>query len=592
MRRNMSLFALLTLTTALNFCGVVLAQTSEPTVLARYEDQTSSAHAEPAQMAGKPGIAVVFTGTDDLHYYAKAETAAGGYNLTITAQAESVTFGTPVFPQWVYFRDLDGSNVEVYVGDFSVFVPIDTPMDTISKLPVAVTVSGIACTSKVCLPPFEQSLQTTIDPSQAASWPQISIEQTAHEETQSKDKVVEGASYTTPIALILAVVVGLMFNIMPCVLPVIPLIITRLLDQAKQGRSRSMALGAVFCGGIIAFFAALAVFNIVLQLVYGRVFQWGDHFRNPAFVMAMSLLMMVLGLFMFDVFTIGVPSSVAGKAGGGKGAGGAFGMGFLAALLSTPCSFGVLAGIFAWAQTQPLPLSTLAFILMGVGMAIPYAVLVSMPSLLARLPRPGTWMEIVRKAMGFVLLVIAVKLLGALPRERLINVLYYSLVLSFALWMWGGWVNFATATGRKWAVRIAALVIAISAGWALLPEKTKLVDWQDYDPAMIAQAREEGTPILIKFTADWCTTCSWVDKAVYQRKNIADLIEQKGILAVKGDTTLASEQATIDLADTNKYNEPGVPVTVLHLPDSQDVHLRGVISRQDLKEVLDDLPDR
>jgi thiol:disulfide interchange protein DsbD len=295
---------------------------------------------------------------------------------------------------------------------------------------------------------------------------------------------------------------------------------------------------------------------------------------------------------MFDVFTIGIPSSVTSKAGSGKGAAGAFGMGFLAALLSTPCSFGILAGVFAWAQTQPLPLSTLAFILMGVGMAIPYAILVSVPSLLASLPRPGTWMEIVRKSMGFILLIIAVKLIGALGKDRLVDLLYYSVILSFCLWMWGGWVGFSTAAAKKWTVRIIALAIAVTAGWMLLPEKTELISWQEYDAVRIAQARREQQPVLIKFTADWCTSCSWVDKTVYQRKEVAELINQKGILAIKADTTKLNFPATIDLADKNKYNEPGVPVTVVFLPDGSKIHIRGLMSKNDLKKVLDKVPDK
>ena len=98
-------------------------------------------------------------------------------------------------------------------------------------------------------------------------------------------------------------------------------------------------------------------------------------------------------------------------------------------------------------------------ILMGAGMALPYAILVSVPSLLAKLPKPGTWMEIIRKSMGFVLLVVAVKLIGSLPKERVVSVLYYSVILSFCVWMWGGWVGFGTARGKKWTVRLIAVVI-------------------------------------------------------------------------------------------------------------------------------------
>jgi len=84
------------------------------------------------------------------------------------------------------------------------------------------------------------------------------------------------------------------------------------------------------------------------------------------------------------------------------------------------------------AQTQTPVMSLLVFALMGVGMALPYAIIVLVPSLLNKLPRPGDWMEHIRKAMGFILLLIAVKLLGALPKERLVDALFYAVILSSA----------------------------------------------------------------------------------------------------------------------------------------------------------------
>ena len=92
------------------------------------------------------------------------------------------------------------------------------------------------------------------------------------------------------------------------------------------------------------------------------------------------------------------------------------------------------------------------------------------------------------------------------------------------------------------------------------------------------------------FTAKWCANCSVVDKLVYKQKDIADLIKQKGILAVIADTTVADALATIDLVE--KYKEPGtLPVTILQLPDTDQKKLRGIISKDDIKQALKDLPD-
>ncbi|MBW8039561.1 MAG: DUF255 domain-containing protein [Planctomycetes bacterium] len=567
---------------------------SGPIELARDKNESSSAFLSPARMSDKPGIAVIFEGTDDLHYYASEETAPAGYRLKLEAKSDSFTFGDVVYPQWgIFFDKALSKSVEVYSGNFSVFIPIAavsamSDADQLIKLvDVEVKVSGIACTSTICLPPFVNTLQTKIDWSQRESWKQISFETVSETKRPSA-----GPGYSVWFALCLALLAGLSLNIMPCVWPVLPLIVMRIVEQAKQGRRQSATLGLAFCLGILLFFASLATANIILQLFYGSVLQWGDQFRNPAFVAGMALLLVVLALFMFGLFTFAVPSSIATKSGSGKGYPGAIGMGLLAAVLSTPCSFGILAASFAWAQTQNLWMGTLAIMTIGLGMALPYAILTSMPALLNRLPKAGQWMEIFKQAIGFILLLIALKLIAALPEIRRTSVLYFAVVLCFCIWMWSGWVTYNTQPLRKWLIRIIALVLAFASGWAFLPAPAaELIEWQDYDAAAIETANAESRPVLVKFTADWCWNCEVVEKVVYRRKDIAELIAQKDILAIKADTTLADYPAALALK--NKYKEPGVPVTILYIPGEEEpVRLHKIFFRNKLKELLENLPSK
>lgn len=77
-------------------------------------------------------------------------------------------------------------------------------------------------------------------------------------------------------------------------------------------------------------------------------------------------------------------------------------------------------------------------------------------------------MELFKQAIGFVLLGIAVKLIGALPEMRRMGVLYFAVVLGFCIWMWGSWVSYNTKLSRKWLIRIIAIVLAVAAGWWFL----------------------------------------------------------------------------------------------------------------------------
>ena len=124
--------------------------------IARAGQEFSSARLETARMDSKAGIAVIFEGTEGLHYYASPGTApAAGFELKVEADSEDFGFAEAVFPPWGIFEDLTGKKVEVYSGRFTIFVPIiSSAVPTVDKGEVEVKISGIACTSQVCLPPF------------------------------------------------------------------------------------------------------------------------------------------------------------------------------------------------------------------------------------------------------------------------------------------------------------------------------------------------------------------------------------------------------------------------------------------------------
>ena len=564
--------------------STIIYDGNTPIELARYKLDYSNVRIKAAQRGEQIGVAVIFEGTEGLHYYADDTV---GKKLEIKAGSDSYLFGQPIFPKPATITDPTGSKIKVYAGNFIAFIPPATGFGTPSNIFVGVTISGQACTNDICLMPFERKITAIIDWTAKDSMLQLP-------DTPSSVQQPATSSTGQTASFALAFLAGLALNIMPCVWPVLPIIVMRIVTQSKHSKGRSAAMGLTFCLGILAFFAILAGANIILKVFYSTVLQWGDQFRSPTFVAAMSLLLVLLATSMFGVFTVTVPSAVSGKQTTGGGFSSSFGMGLLAAVLSTPCSFGILAAAFAWAQSQPLPAATAAIMLIGAGMAAPYAVLTAMPGLLRRLPGPGRWMELFKQAVGFVLLIIAVKLVTALPQSRTGGILYFAVVLAFCAWMWGKWVDYNTRPAKKWLVRFMAAVLAVVAGWTFLTTPAdNLIDWQDYN-TKISDSKFEisnsSSPVLLKFTADWCLICQAVDRIVYSRKDIAELIERKGVLAIKADTTEQDFPATKLLKDT--YGEPGVPVSMLFIPGkSEPARLRGILFAGKLKSLLEALPD-
>jgi len=201
-------------------------------------------------------------------------------------------------------------------------------------------------------------------------------------------------------------------------------------------------------------------------------------------------------------------------------------------------------------------------------------------------------MELFKQGLGFVLLVIAVKLIGALPRDMRVNILYYAVVLGFCVWMWGSWVSYNSRLSSKIIIRVIAVVLAAGGAMALMPAGAAAeIDWQSYDAEIIESAKAKDRPILIKFTADWCLSCQVIEKTVYGKEDIARLIKEKNVLAIKGDTTRLDQAATIALK--NIYNEPGVPVSMLFVPGEEGAAVwRGLTFAAELREKLESIDSK
>lgn len=397
--------------------------------------------------------------------------------------------------------------------------------------------------------------------------------------------------------LAMALLAGVMLNIMPCVLPVIPLKVLSLVAAAGESRRRFVTLGLAFAGGIMVFFAVLAGANIIIRLTTQGAFNWGEHFQSNGLRIAMALLVTAMAANLFGLFSVLVPNRIAAMSDGGAGRGethlSAAGAGMFTAVLSTPCSFAILTLAFAWAQLQPLWLGTLAILTIGAGMAGPYALLSAFPGLISRLPRPGKWMELFKQSMGFVLLIVAIWLLATLSQQTYpFWVAAYAVVLVYCLWMWGSWVRYDASVGAKLGIRVPAVILALAAGlWMLPTPKPPAVEFTPFNASEIVIARSQGRIVLIDFTASWCLTCKTVEELVYNDSEVAGEIKARNILAVRGDITTRDLPANKMLYDELK--EPGVPVTVLFLPGRETpIRLHGIFRKQDLLGVLREVPKR
>ncbi len=418
-----------------------------------------------------------------------------------------------------------------------------------------------------------------------------------------------GEDYGLAAGFALALLAGLILNIMPCVLPVIPLKVLGMVQQAGQSRRRFVTLGLAFAAGVVLFFAGIATVNVFLKLVLQSAFQWGEHFQSTPLRIAMAALMAVLAANLFGLFTVLAPRRAGAAEAAisqGKGHLRALGMGLLTGVLATPCSFSILAAALAFAQGQTLPVGSLAIIVIGIGMALPYAVLTALPGLVRYLPRPGRWMEIFKQTMGFAMILVALWLLSTLFHDTYpFWVAGFVVLLILSVWMW---LNFGfrisdfglktravssqsssirnpqSATRNRWAVRALAVILAVSAASIMLPPPRPLaVAFEPFDQARIDQASGDGRIVLVDFTAAWCLTCKQVEYTVYNNPEVAATISNLNVLAVKGDITTADMPAN----QLKKKFGQGIPVTVIFPPgQAKPIVLDGLFSGEHLVREL------
>ncbi len=376
------------------------------------------------------------------------------------------------------------------------------------------------------------------------------------------------------IPLIIAFAAGVILNIMPCVLPVIPIKILQLTKQAQQEHHSPMRLSLVFGFGIIFFFLAIGILAVFLK----SGFSWGQSFQSPTVIISLCLVLIVLALGMFDIYQVTVPSFIANRNMVQKGYLGALSMGFLAGILSTPCSFGILGAAVAWAQMQIPIITILAFFAIGLGMACPYFVLSCFPRLVNKVPHTGRWTEIFKEGMGFILLGVVAFLVSALPKERILSTLVFFVLFSFIVWFWGVVLEFKI--GKLVKVGRGIVIIALfMTGWSLLKPANNVLHWENLNERAQNEAMKTGKPVVIEFTADWCLNCRTVEYIVYQDKQVKDFLRNQHIPLLKGDLTEDNKYASEVLRSFS--GQTGIPFTVILKPDGKKVLLPGIFTTEE-----------
>ena len=390
-----------------------------------------------------------------------------------------------------------------------------------------------------------------------------------------------------PVSLIgtlfLALVGGLILNLMPCVFPVLGIKILGFVNQAGHDKKKVIMHGLVFALGVLLSFWSLAAVLAVLR-AGGDQLGWGFQLQSPLFVFALAAVMLVFALNMSGVFEFGLAATGVGSDLQTKsGLAGSFFTGVLATVVATPCSAPFLAPALGAALTLSTVESFAVFTAIAVGLAAPYLLLSIFPAAVKILPRPGAWMETFKQFMAFPLYATVAYLTWVLAGQTTENgslmALFGLTLIALGVWFYGRYnlpgtkpakVRFGTVTG--------ALVLALGV-WTGWPEDTAAktaaaqaagapeVVWEKWSPEAVAKLRAEGRTVYVDFTARWCATCQTNKKLVFHSDEVLRAFAAKKIVTLRGDWTNKDPAITAELA---KYQRSAVPFNVIWKPGQSE----------------------
>ncbi len=357
---------------------------------------------------------------------------------------------------------------------------------------------------------------------------------------------------------------------MPCVFPVLSLKVLSIAGKGGAGGGQAMH-GLVYTAGVVLSFMAVAALLIGLRQA-GAAIGWGFHLQSPTFVAALAYLFFVLGLSLSGMINLGagimgVGNSLAAK----SGYAGSFFTGVLATVVASPCSAPFMGSALGFAMTQPAVTALTIFAALGFGMAAPFLLLTLSPATLRRLPKPGAWMEGFKQLLAFPLYGAVVWLLWVLGKQSGVNGMA-AVAGGCVLLALGLWIR-ERASRHKHSLLLRALAVAVLL-LALLVLRSPLLaakpavegpdasaNWENYDPARLAQLRAQGKAVFVNVTADWCITCLANEKLALSSAIVTDAFARRGIHYLKGDWTNSDPVLTRLLW---QHGRSGVPLYLFY----------------------------
>lgn len=396
---------------------------------------------------------------------------------------------------------------------------------------------------------------------------------------------------------------GLLLAFAPCSLPMLPILAGLVVGSgASPRRGFALASSYVVCMALV--YAALGVLAALAGSNLAALLQ------TPWILGSFAALFVILALPMFGFLELQLPAFLrdrldnASRQQNGGSLVGAGVLGALSGLLVGPCMTAPLAGALLYiAQSGNALHGGLILFAMGIGIGVPLLLLVTVGNRF--LPKPGTWMNVLKGVFGFLFLATAVLMIRPVVDESLWLGLWGVLALVMAYCGWSlareyGLIAKALGAGSLvlglWG---AILVIGAAGGSDDLWQPLKVFGGSTVagaptahdsfitlnDPvalqAQLDSAKAQGQWVLLDYYADWCVSCKIMEKQVFGKPEVMDALKDVRLLRL--DVT-ADNAASRELL--GRYKVPGPPSFVWIGPDGAERRAQRITGEVDAAAFL------
>ena len=377
-------------------------------------------------------------------------------------------------------------------------------------------------------------------------------------------------------AMFLALLGGIVLNLMPCVLPILSLRALSIVNLSQQSPQMARLSGLAFTSGVLSCFGAIAIALVSLRAL-GQQIGWGFQLQSPLVVLTLAYLLFAVGLNLSGVFVVGSGiTGVGQKLANKSGLAGEFFTGVLAVLMSTPCTAPFMATAVSAALVLPYLQSVAILLTLGLGFALPYLLLCFAPAVQKLLPKPGAWLEVLPQVLAFPIYGTAGWMLWVFALQTgsdgLAIALFGLLLIGFAGWLYGKtqiarlfWRRIGIlGTGIALSITLLIIPLALSSGQGNTAWNNALTKggvWETFSSDRLAKLRQQGKPVFVNFTAAWCVTCLVNERTTLSQPEVKTAFQQRHVTLLKADWTNQDSEITKIL---RQFGSSGVPLYILY----------------------------